>query len=470
MPARPILLLLGPAALVALAIGASLSGDQNRSGASGPVPSIASPDTAGSVGAHVALALDENGNPVISYADLTNGDLKVLHCGNPSCTDGNSITAPDTAGNVGTFTSLVLDESGNPVVSYFDGSSSDLKVLHCGNPNCTDGNSITSPDTVGSVGTFTSLALDASGNPVVSYSDASNDDLRVLHCGDPNCAADNSIISPDTKNAVGVATSLVLDGGGNPVVSYKDVTSDNLKVLHCGNPDCTAGNSVTAPDTLGNVGGFGSLVLDAAGNPVVSYSENNTATLKLLHCGDPNCTADNSITTPYTVRSVGFSTSLVLDASGNPVISSYDTRGDLWVLRCGDPNCIVVDSVTSPDVVGGVTIDGKHTSLALDAAGNPVVAYFDGINDDLNVLHCAEPNCTEEKPMTPTPTPPRGDANCDGTVASTDAALVLQFGAGLLDALLCHDAADVNGDGSVTSVDAALILQFTAGLVGSLPP
>ena len=464
--------MLGAAALVALAVGVSLSASPSHTRATGPVASIASPDTAGSVGANVSLALDESGNPVISYADLANGDLRLLHCGNPSCTNGNSITSPDTDGDVGTFTSLALDASGNPVVSYFDASNDDLKVLHCGNPNCTDGNSITAPDTDGDVGTFTSLALDAGGNPVVSYFDASNDDLKVLHCGDPNCSAGNSITSPDTNNAVGLATSLVLDGSGYPVVSYKDVTSDDLKVLHCGNPDCTAGNSITAPDTVGNVGGFNSLVLDASGNPVVSYSENNTATLKLLHCGNPNCTADNSITTPYTARSVGLFTSLALDASGNPVISSYDTRGDLRVLRCGDPNCTAVDSVASPDVVGVVTIEGKHTSLALDAGGSPIVAYFDGVNDDLKVLHCADSNCTEEKPITPTPTPtpPVGDADCDGTVASTDAALVLQFNAGLLDALLCQDAADVNGDGSITSVDAALILQFTAGLLNSLPP
>ena len=142
------------------------------------------------------------------------------------------------------------------------------------------------------------------------------------------------------------------------------------------------------------------------------------------------------------------------------------------MLRCGDPNCTAVDSVASPDVVGVVTIEGKHTSLALDAGGNAIVAYFDGVNEDLKVLRCADPNCTEEKPIapTPSPTPPLGDANCDGTVASTDAALVLQFSAGLLDALLCRDAADVNGDSSITSVDALLILQFDAGLLDSLPP
>ena len=60
--------------------------------------------------------------------------------------------------------------------------------------------------------------------------------------------------------------------------------------------------------------------------------------------------------------------------------------------------------------------------------------------------------------------------NCDGTVSSIDAALVLQFVAGLLSALGCEDAADASGDGSVNSIDAALILQYSAGLLASLPP
>ncbi|MCI0855945.1 MAG: hypothetical protein J4N98_04590 [Chloroflexi bacterium] len=70
----------------------------------------------------------------------------------------------------------------------------------------------------------------------------------------------------------------------------------------------------------------------------------------------------------------------------------------------------------------------------------------------------------------PTSTPPgmRGDVNGDGGINAIDAALVLQFSAGLLPALPSFDRADVNGDGSVNAIDAALILQFSAGLLTTL--
>lgn len=62
-----------------------------------------------------------------------------------------------------------------------------------------------------------------------------------------------------------------------------------------------------------------------------------------------------------------------------------------------------------------------------------------------------------------------GDANCDGTVDSIDAVLVLQHDAGLQSSLQCAKAANVNGDAGVNSVDAALVLQFHARLIPYFP-
>ena len=346
--------------------------------------------TAGNVGWNTSVTLDSSGNPVVSYFDATNGDLKVLHCGNPICSFGNSITSPDTAGSVGGDTSLALDASGNPVVSYQDSGNGDLKLLHCGNPDCTAGNSITAPDSAGNVGRYTSLALDASGNAMVSYWDTGNGDLKLLHCGNADCTAGNSITSPDTAGIVGLHTSVALDASGFPVVSYRDITNLDLKLLHCGNADCTAGNSITSPDTGANVGQYTSLILDGSGNPVVSYNDTMNFDLKLLHCGNADCTAGNNISSPDTGGNVGQHTSLALDTSGFPVVSYWDFFNALKLLHCGNANCTAGNSITSPDTAGSV---GQFTSLALDASGNAIVSYYDQTNGDLKLLHCRNVNC-----------------------------------------------------------------------------
>lgn len=78
---------------------------------------------------------------------------------------------------------------------------------------------------------------------------------------------------------------------------------------------------------------------------------------------------------------------------------------------------------------------------------------------------------TPGPPQTPTPPPSAstGDVNCNSSVDSIDAALVLQLVAGLVSSLPCEENADTNGDGTINSIDAALILQFSAGLIGTLP-
>jgi hypothetical protein len=60
---------------------------------------------------------------------------------------------------------------------------------------------------------------------------------------------------------------------------------------------------------------------------------------------------------------------------------------------------------------------------------------------------------------------PVGDADCDGRVTSLDAAIVLQYNAGLLPRIPCAKATDPTGDGVWNAIDAALILQFVAGLI-----
>ena len=125
----------------------------------------------------------------------------------------------------------------------------------------------------------------------------------------------------------------------------------------------------------------------------------------------------------------------------------------------------------------GLIADGSTFEFTFDTPGTYL--YYCAVHPTLQrgrivVQQESPPTPTTPPPPTqpPTPTPPglTGDANCSGRVDSIDAALVLQFVAGLLPTLSCEENADANEDGAVNSIDATLILQYIAGLLATLPP
>ena len=96
----------------------------------------------------------------------------------PPSTAASILTTVDRVGIVGRLASLALNSSGNAVISYRDDSNDGLKVAVCNDAACTNP-TLTTVDSAGDVGRFTSLALNSSGFPVISYYDDTNDDLKV---------------------------------------------------------------------------------------------------------------------------------------------------------------------------------------------------------------------------------------------------------------------------------------------------
>ncbi len=164
-----------------------------------------------------------------------NGDLKVAHCGDVACTSASTTTI-DSAGVVGSYTSITIGADGLPVISYFDITNSSLKVAHCDDVACTSA-STTTVDSAGVVGRHTSITIGADGLPVVSYRDGSNGDLKVAHCNDTACTS-ASTTTVDSAGNVGWYTSITIGADGLPVISYHDNTNTELKVAHCANTFC----------------------------------------------------------------------------------------------------------------------------------------------------------------------------------------------------------------------------------------
>jgi len=194
------------------------------------------------VGFFTSITIGADGLGLISYYEgAQTGDLKVLHCGNVTCSSGNTATTVDSAGIVGSYSSVTIGADGRGLISYYDATNKDLKVLHCGNAACNSGNISTTVDSAGNVGQYTSITLGTDGLGLISYQDALYGYLKTLHCGNAACNSGNIITHLDGAGgfSVGQYTSHTLGADGLGLISYLDVTYSDLKVLHCGSAACT---------------------------------------------------------------------------------------------------------------------------------------------------------------------------------------------------------------------------------------
>lgn len=327
-----------------------------------------------------AIKIAANGNPVLAFP--LNGNITVVRCGNSLCNTGNvTKTLTGTGGSIDL--SLALDANDTPVISYYFANNQDLRVVRCGDPVCTT-HVMNTLDSAGNVGKYSSLQLAANGNPIISYYDGTNRDLKLVHCGDLTCtpAGNTRRVVVGSDSDVGAFSSMVLDNSGNPIISYYQdgFTLENLSLVHCGDPTCAANNIGTDVDLFGNTGLYTSIARNSAGYPVISYQGDQggiTNTLKLAVCGDVNCTTKTLRTIDNSTSSIGLATSLALSPNDNPRIAYSDNvNNQIKVVLCSDPLCqsatfFTLDSFPS-------NISWAYTSVAVDAYGTTYVGYTTG--------------------------------------------------------------------------------------------
>jgi hypothetical protein len=354
-------------------------------------PTITTVDSGGSVGQYNSIAIGTDGFPVVSYFDSTNVNLKVAKCMNAVCSGSATITTVDSVGNVGYFTSIAIGTDGFPVVSYHDATAGDLKAAKCVNAACTGSATITTVDNGSGAGQYSAIAVGADGLPVMSYFEAASGDLKVAKCVNAACTGSATITTIDSSGIVGEYAAIAIGTDGFPVVSYYDGTNFHLKVAKCVNAACTGSATLTTVDSSAGVGKYTAIAIGTDGFPVVSYADGTNFDLKVAKCIDAACSGSATITTLESGGFVGQYSAIAFGIDGLPVVSYHDTtNGDLKVAKCVNAACTGSPTITTLDS-GGVV--GQYTAIAIGTDGLPVVSYYDVTNLDLKVVKCSNAAC-----------------------------------------------------------------------------
>jgi hypothetical protein len=310
-----------------------------------------------------SLAFDSSGNPCISYGDGSHNTLLFSRWTGSGWTH----ELVDGSVNVAWETSLARSFfiNNSPRISYYDATNGDLKYAAW---SLTSGWTTETLDSTGDVGRHSSIFYDDLERCEihVSYYDRTNGDLKYV-------LEDSSHVQiVDSTGNVGEFTSLALFYYPPiPGISYYDATNGNLKYAYkTGSFDW----EIQIVDSTGNVGKHTSLAFDSDENPCISYYDVTNGDLKFAKQWFGFMWSTETVDS---AGDVGQFTSLAFDSSGNPCISYYDaTNGDLKFARRTGSGW----SVETVDSAGTV---GWYSSLAFDSGGNACISYYDHAEEDL---------------------------------------------------------------------------------------
>jgi hypothetical protein len=169
-----------------------------------------------------SIALDEAGQPAISYYDDTAQQLVYVALSE----SGWSVQIVDDAGDAGRYSSLVFDKEGNPQISYYVATSATAGVVRHAR---WDGSSWQIEDVdnlddvqMGHTGArkITSLAIGPDGAPHIAYTDRG----RVTYGIKSDSGWSLQDVEINSDSSLGQLVELALDHDGNPYLTWFEVT------------------------------------------------------------------------------------------------------------------------------------------------------------------------------------------------------------------------------------------------------
>lgn len=296
--------------------------------------------------------------------------------------------------------SLAVDGSGNQVVAWSEsnGTSTNIYVKRWNGSSWAQVGTTFLNVNTNKDATEPALKLDSSGNPVVAWKELDGNTNRI-YAKRWNGSAWVQIGSNALSGSLNAETpSLALDASGDPVVTWRTVSASplfsNIQVARWdGSTWINIGGKLDVNDS-GNTDFLSfnpSVALTSSGNPVVAWSETDGTSRNIyVKRWDGSTWAQVGGKLDANTDKNAFRPSLALDGSGNPVVAwneaATNSAGSVYVKRWNGSVWAQV-GFDALDVNTNGTIGAGGLSLALDGNGNPTVAWadFDGMSYNAHV-------------------------------------------------------------------------------------
>ncbi len=296
-----------------------------------------------------------------------------------SSADDWQYTTVDSGGSVGRYTSIALDSQDHPHISYNDSTNESLKYAKWTG----DGWEIQTVYTFGDTYRFTSIALDSQDYPHISYYynfytychflEMWYDCDRINYARWTGSAWDITVLGEShpfwEPYSLGKYCCIGLDSQDHPHLSYqyKEHHTPNRLGYNHWTGSTWAFQTI---DSTGDKFRYISIALDSQDYPHISYCDKNVEDLKYAH----KTISGWEIQTVESSGNVGYYSSIALDNQNHPNIS-YRGGGYLkyarwtgseWEIQVVDSECVC-----------------GYTSIAIDSQNYPHISYFDDDNNNL---------------------------------------------------------------------------------------
>lgn len=315
-------------------------------------------DNSGNVGRHNSLDLDASEYPHVSYSESEAG---LRH----AAWDGSSWSyeTVDDSADVGEYCSLAIGRTYDDVlIGYYDASHQSLKFARFYNSTWVS----TTVDAGPGVGRHT--ALDARRFPYIAYYNATDDRLEYVAGTSSGWDFSNSPVNHSGDG--GEYTSLAVDASLDPHISYFDGNGNALVYAHHNGTSWVN----TVVDTVGaSVTIHTAIVLDAQDEPHIAYTvDAGTGSLRYAYL-------DHGTWYTETVESGGVLgyPSIGFDSQGYPHVT-YQATGGLKHARMQPTPDLIVTDIWS-DASNQIGYQVRNVGPGVAPAGHQVQLEIDSV-------------------------------------------------------------------------------------------